>query len=378
MKKLTARQRALFSIRSRYEARRRHNYGKSNSKIAILIAQLKNSYNKNLKKLPQIPIVNCSDVRTFFINPPENFSISSNYKETMAFLMRLRVRSSGERQNMPRNAMSRWRDFFDLSRIKDIDPATGLVLAAELDWLRQRGAKFRSHDQTWHANVRSLFSDAGLFDLLNIERESASTKEPAGVERRMVKYITGSEPDGVRADHLRKACEEICGESFGPRVAVNSALCEAMTNSHHHAYPKRLAHWPDRPPATWWASCAWTPSTSTMHMMLYDIGVGIPETLPKSKHWSEAFPIFRRLDPEGTDAGLIEAALELRRTSTHIEGRGRGLYEMADWIDKTRSGFLRIISGRGMVTYMPGGKVRKEVLPVPFFGTLVEWEVQHG
>lgn len=236
----------------------------------------------------------------------------------------------------------------------------------------------RSLDSRWHENVRTFFTESGLFELLNIRPETVSSKASTSPSTRMLRYRRGSGPDGRQADELRAELEHLCGERFGPRIEVNNALCEAMTNAHHHAYPEGRVWWPAKPPGDWWATCAWKPESKTMHMILYDQGVGIPATLPRSSHWAAAIPILDRLDPERSDAGLIEAGLELRRTSTNIAGRGRGLFEMAEWIDTTQSGFLRIWSGKGCVTYRPGRKVQRLNLPVPFLGTLVEWEVRHG
>lgn len=382
LKKITEEQRVLFSIRARRELKavRRSNANILKNQIDVKFIDTKNRYEKIEKSLPEPVVVKNSDAKIIVIRPPSLFSLYDNYEETMSFLMLLRKRdggSRGGRQRAPRSPLKRWRDYIDISNIEEIDPATGLVLAAELDWLTARGAKFKSHEQTWHENVRSLFEESGLFDLLNLAPKDVHSKEAAGPERRMVKYITGEGPDGERADKLRREMEALCGETFGPRVAVNNSLCEAMTNAHHHAYPRSSGWFPARPEGKWWASCAWTPSSETLHMMIYDQGVGIPATLPKSHHWSDALPFLNRFDPERTDAGLIQAALELRRTSTNIQGRGRGLYEMAEWIDRTGSGFLRIVSGSGKVTY-GAGKIKREKLSVPFIGTLVEWEIDRG
>ena len=381
MKKLSAKARARLTRKARWGnlTKARTSQPTINEQNRAAVLKAKATFNAIRQKLPTPVERIISESRLTVTDFPAKFDLHTNYEETLALIMELRFlhrprRSSGLNGNQSR----RWRGLLNLARIEDIDPATGLVLAAELDSYRRHISGLRSNDDNWHENVRTYFLESGLFELLGISPQRAHPKPASGPERRVLKYRKGREPDGEQADRLRRELEDLCGESFGPRVLVNNALCEAMTNSHHHAYPEEQSWWPLTPPGNWWASCAWTPSTETMHMMLYDQGVGIPKTLPRSKHWASTLPIIDRLDPEHSDAGLIEAALELRRTSTNIEGRGRGLAEMAEWVDRTESGFLRILSGSGRVTYRPGKVVQRSKLRAPFCGTLVEWEIQRG
>lgn len=338
----------------------------------------KSRFERHIRMLPKVPMRRVDEERLIITTPPKNLSLTTNYEDSLAFLMELRKSRAGRGGGLNKNLARRWRTHIEMASIEYIGPAAGLVLAAELDSFRRRVGRMQSLDQYWHENVRSFFLDAGLFDLLDMRPQTVKTKTASGPATRMLKYRRGSRPDGQQADELRSELESMCGEKFGPRVEVNNALCEAMTNAHHHAYPSSHVWWPAKPPGDWWATCAWTPDTGKMHMIIYDQGVGIPATLPRSPHWSATIPIIDRLDPERTDAGLIEAALELRRTSTNISGRGRGLYEMAEWVEHTQSGFLRILSGKGAVTYRPGKSVQRTNLRVPFQGTLVEWEIQRG
>ncbi|RYF90756.1 MAG: hypothetical protein EON95_16335 [Caulobacteraceae bacterium] len=340
----------------------------------------RNAFRSWRSQLPPADERRIPEQKLSILNPPARLSFEDNYEETLAFILAIRARSSDKKERLGRYGYKSSFSRINLDQIKDIDPAVGLVLAGEMDrsFTKRQGVTLRSNDDQWHENVRELFLTSGLFELLRIAPKGSFIRPPAGPVRRMLKYRRGSAPDGQQADQLRVELEELCGLEFGPRVPVNNALCEAMTNVHHHAYPPGRIWYPMQPKGDWWATGAWSPDSGTMHMMIYDQGVGIPATLPRSSHWTSAIPLLDRLDPEKTDAGLIEAALELRRTSTDIGGRGRGLYEMAEWIDKTQKGFLRIMSGAGVVTFRPGNKVVRRTLSAPFCGTLVEWEVQHG
>jgi len=380
MKYLSERRRRYFARKSRWGLLpRRSTTGADKVRsLALAKAVSKRDFDAAVELLPAVPKRRVGEERLIITTPPSHLSLSENYEETLAFLMELRRSRAGPKGGLNRNVMRQWRSHIEMADIKQIGPAAGLVLAAELDSFRHRVGRMTSLDQTWHENVRSFFADSGLFELLDVKPQSVSSKPAVGPLTKVLKYRRGSTPDGQQADLLRSELEALCGEKFGPRIEVNNALCEAMTNAHHHAYPPDQVWWHAPPPGYWWSTGAWMPETGTMHMILYDQGVGIPKTLPRSSHWASALPILNRLDPERTDAGVIEAALELRRTSTHISGRGRGLYEMAEWIDQTQSGFLRILSGKGLVTYRPGRRVQRSNLRVPFQGTLIEWEINRG
>jgi hypothetical protein len=228
-------------------------------------------------------------------------------------------------------------------------------------------------DRTWRKNVRDYFVDAGLFELLRIDPQSAAEAPDGEPERKSLKMLTGTSADGASVRKLRIDIETLCGRGIGPRTTVYDALAEAVSNV-SHAYPRWHASYPGYRTRRWWASGAWTPSTKTVSVQLYDQGVGIPRTLPRRDYWARLMPLINRLDPEKTDAGLMEAALEYGRTSTRIKGRGKGLAEMAEWINRQGHGFLRITSGAGSVTYRANRSVERKDLGTPFCGTLIEWE----
>lgn len=304
---------------------------------------------------------------------PAVLDFTSNYERTLAFVLDVRYLFS-ERQGHVCPDNLRRRVHADFSGIQALDAAAGLVLAAEIDrWSKDTGRRARSHDNSWKANVRDFFRDAGLFEMLNIDPQSVKAEPDEQPERRSLKMLSGKLADGASARKMRLDLEKLCGRDVGPRTTVYDALTEAIANV-MHAYPNWAGTYPAYRIRRWWTSGSWTPSTRTMSVQLYDQGVGIPRTLPRREYWGRLLPIVRRFDPEQSDAGLIEAALEYGRTSTQIEGRGKGLSEMAEWINTQGFGFLRITSGSGSVTYNADGSIDRRNLPAAFCGTLVEWE----
>jgi hypothetical protein len=304
---------------------------------------------------------------------PDVFDIFDNYEETLAVLLDIRslfrLIPSWKRGGRPMMA--------NFSNIKRLDPASGLLLAAEID--RWRRAAFRKpvpFDHLWDENVRDFFHDAGLFDLLGIDPRTARSRPTGNVKTRTLPFQTGTLSEGGTADRFRASLEGMIGQPLGPRNRVYDAISEAMTNVAHHAYPTEITLWPEAPKNRWWLGGSWVPDERIATVQIYDHGVGIPRTLPKSRHWSEVLPIFGRIDRERTDAGMIEAAMDYGRTSTGQIGRGKGLAQMAEWITAAGNGELRILSGRGALNYLPGKRPVRRKLPVEFRGTLVEWKVQ--
>lgn len=336
-----------------------------------LIAHYKNQVRLWRHELPETEwsLQNYSAYRSFLA--PKNFSIFDNYTKTLAFLLDIRIGFAKiSRRRKPTLA--------DFSTIETLDPASGLLLAAEVDrWRRTQKRRPIALDTTWPINVRDFFHDAGLFELLNIDATTARSTPSTGTDLKTIRFRSDTLTQGAIADSFRQELEALVGESLGVPQQIYVALSEAMANVSNHAYPSGLAiRWPLAVRRRWWLGGSWSPGARVATVQMYDQGVGIPRTLPKSEHWSEVFPILSLLDPERTDAGLIEAAMQYGRTSTAATGRGKGLAQMADWIKHSNGGSLRILSGRGALTFLPGRKPIRKDLPVEFGGTLVEWEVR--
>jgi hypothetical protein len=219
--------------------------------------------------------------------------------------------------------------------------------------------------------VHDYFVEAGLFELLGIDPKVIRVAPATAPAHKTLKFMSGKSASGTDAQTLLQRIERLTQKPMASRPAAYAAIAEALANV-LHAYPEWFRCWPYEWSRQWWASGFWSPTGNVVGLQLYDHGAGIPATLPKQTHFPR---ILSFLDPEGTPSGLIAAALEYGRTSTGQPGRGKGLAEMADWIERTGSGFLRILSGAGQVTYRPGNRVEKRNFDVPFRGTLIEWEV---
>ena len=369
MKKLSFRHRQHLVRKSRKALRKSIRAKAKSDAIAAQVAEF-----KRIRDALPVPLIRSDKFKhSMSFDAPQVFDIFENYEETLAFLLDVRrffSKGSGRKAGRRRAWMA------DFSTIQKLDPASGLLLAAEIDrWCRTTGKKPVSYDYLWPASLRDYFEDAGMFRLLGIEPKTVHSDEQQADGLRAISYRSDSLTQGEIADAFRAELEELAGEAIGPRQDVYVALSEAMANVVGHAYPSNTRSWSPSIKRRWWLGGSWQPNERVVTVQIYDHGVGIPRTLPKSAHWFELVPLLRKLDPEGTDASLIEAAMQYRRTSTGEQGRGKGMAQMAEWIDRTSQGSLRILSGSGGLTYLPGQPPKKRSLPVDFGGTLIEWKV---
>ena len=326
------------------------------------------------RKLPKVPTEVDKYSGYFSFNPPKMFSLSENYDHTFSFLLEFQKQFQNQKRVKCEDGILR-RAYADFALIDRIDAGAGLVLAAEIHRFSQtRGQPTEVHDHLWSQQVSDFFNGAGLFELLKIDPRQIQHKTESDDQRKTLKFAFGRTSKGQDVKLLINGLRNLAGQSIGPSPTVYVAIAEALANV-GHAYPKWFRTWPYRTSKQWWVSGFWNPGSQTVGVQLYDQGAGIPQTLPKQTYWPKLLKV---LDSESSASGLIAAALAYGRTSSGVGGRGKGLGEMADWIESTNSGFLRILSGGGEITYRPGGILRKRNFNAPFFGTLVEWEVTIG
>lgn len=324
-----------------------------------------------LRQLPA-PVVRTVD-GFFEILLPEVFSLRQNYEEVAGFFHK--VREEVLKPPAYHRALGRYRVGLDFRPVRELGPSAALILAAELDrWQRRTGRQLNATElEAWYPEVRRQFMDLGLFDLLrtpNVVSESPGTE--SGV--RLLRFVRGEGSDGTAAQSFQGGLEAIAGPISAPNYLYDG-ITEAMTNVRHHAYPRRHYRIPPLRGA-WWMTGSYSPTTGRMQAMVFDQGVGIPETLPRCTRWERIrgymneFKFF-----VNDDAAMIYAAMQVSRSSVPIEGRGNGLDNIRQFIDNSDAGRLRILSGRGEVAYVKGEGFRWVSHRAPLGGTLIEWEV---
>lgn len=159
---------------------------------------------------------------------------------------------------------------------------------------------------------------------------------------------------------------------------VFRALSEAMTNVNHHAYHRKVFASPKtalRTRGRWWMMATLDTPKNVFKLVFYDAGVGIPNTLPRKYNLElirQALQLLPGFRPD--DGQMIAAAMELGRTRTALDNRGKGLLDLAKLIDIIGVGKMKIFSKHGAYLYRAAGNaVNNSVGFVE--GTLIEWEL---
>jgi hypothetical protein len=296
---------------------------------------------------------------------PAFLSLAQNYDEVWKFLDEIS-------QQIARPIR---RAVVDFTPIKRVSPGAVLLLAATLDmWQRLKRVSLRARDvDLWAPEVRRAFIEIGLFNLLrtaNPPRNLPATVGPV----RMLQLCSGEGSDGSLAVAMARAMTEIAGP-IEAQPYLYAGLTEAMTNVAQHAYPKDAFEGVPENYRRWWMTGSYHQRNRSMRILILDLGVGIPATLPSSGLWETIRGLLAPL-AGSDDADMIAAAVEAGRTSTGQVGRGNGLYEVRQFVEQSASGRLRILSGEGEVIYEKGHATPiKRRLSFPIGGTLIEWEV---
>ena len=305
------------------------------------------------------------------IDCPRTMSLAENFAGVTGLLERIRRYSNRQRNE---------RVYINFKKIEEISPGAALVVAAELDRLNnlahRRGRKLRVLDvEEWHDDVRDRLEDMGFFDLLHVQVRGRDDRDGSGT--RYIRFRSGKLVEGKAVEDLRTLdLDPFFRDNVPNRRRLYAAVTEAMTNVVHHAYG-RDASQNTRP--NWWLSASHNVQEGEIRILLYDQGVGIPETLPRTfpERLREIFePVFRP-----TDADMIYVAHELRRTASEQEHRGHGLQrDVRRYVESVDCvSAYRVTSLRGQYTWAKGPdgltqeSRRNYRRPLP--GTLIEWRL---
>lgn len=299
---------------------------------------------------------------------PKNFSLRENFTGVAEVLHQIRTQSQQQRNKHP--------SYIDFRAIRTLSPAAALVLAAELyrwNTLPLQKGRLKPVDVSeWDSQIRRLLGDMGFFDLLQVKKLPTSD---ADEKVRYVKFQTGRKADGEAIESLRrKNLDPVVGEMPG-KVHLYAAVTEAMTNVVHHAYKSArddLVPW--RLP-NWWLSASYDANQREVAILIYDQGVGIPETLPRK--FPEKIMGIARTD----HAKMIETAHDLSRSASEEQHRGHGLQrDVRAYLEKLDCrGQYRVVSLKGEYIYeQKADGSRSQYLKnhdISLPGTLIEWRL---
>lgn len=220
----------------------------------------------------------------------------------------------------------------------------------------------------------------GFFEILSVK----NPPPPAEIDEPHTKFIRFVSDTDVRGEFAR-VLKETIGDLANTKIEGRSlyeAIVEAMQNVIHHAYSIADSDDVKKIHRRWWMTGAYHSPTHQLQVVFYDLGVGIPATLP-AKHGVEQIRKFlASLGLVNNDANLIYAAMELGRSGTGLAHRGKGLQQIKALVDDLGPGKLRIMSGRGELIYdssiddpNEANKYTKVTHSQHLEGTLIQWEL---
>ncbi|MBZ0259288.1 MAG: hypothetical protein K8F90_01625 [Hyphomicrobiales bacterium] len=256
------------------------------------------------------------------VEAPPVFSLSENYEDVVEYVNRIRSIGFGRRQKGIRKVV-------DFSTIKELEPAAALVLAAEIDrWRRIGGFRPRPHKlEKWDTEVFLQFYELGLFSLL-LDTEVHAKESPTVT---WIPFKFGRGESGFPADQFLSNLTEIAGP-IPERTIFYAALVEALLNVRNHAYlSENKGDYACQPIfGGWWIAGAFDNDKRELTGLVFDQGLGIPKTLPRSALWEQVRGQLIGTVGLGSiglndDARLIQAAIEVSRTRTNLQHRGFGL-----------------------------------------------------
>lgn len=301
------------------------------------------------------------------IEPPCDFSLRRNFDAVAGFMQHFRKRIYGQ-YAIRRREFTR----IDFTKIEKISPSAALILAAELDrWQNTNRMRLTPHEpEDWDPAVGRMLFDLGLFDLLDIDCPDVIKSIDSADFTKILKYIRMKVVDPARLGEMLEHLTEIAGK-IRARNFIYDGLIEALKNAKQHAYIED--RWYGVGLGTSWMTGAYNPRKKRLSAAVYDCGVGIPETLPKSGIWEQVTDVIASID--GNECSRrIAAALKVGRSRTGEAQRGNGLPTMMRLIDQL-GGELRIISGAGEVLYLGNDIIKCKSLPGKIGGTLIEWRI---
>ena len=301
---------------------------------------------------------------------PKKFSLADNYGEVISAISRVRT-SIGKKL------------YIDFDAIRQVDNTSALMLAAELEAGRfySMQSEMVAHNSNWDPKVSDLLKEMGFLELLSINSatpsHTVSTKNQVFIKFRSGHKLIGDDPRQL-LESMQKYSTTGMLIPIELRMHLCSGIFEAITNTSHHAHNDNYKHLNDKL-NRWWISASINMKKDEIKVVCYDRGATIPVTIRNSdKKWKSIQSFWQDLFSQYSDGEIIHAAMELKRTSTHLEERGKGLPELLRLIDQNNQGILRIYSGMGMAEFAPIKEKKKpkiSKLPKKMCGTLVEWSI---
>lgn len=315
---------------------------------------------------------------------PEKMDFNKNYEVTTIYMQLIRRLTS----NINKRNRAYKLTFVNFEKLKVISSSAALVLTAELSrWDDIIRKKLSPNVEKWDPSIVKKFRELGFFDLFGNKPEF--NKEHLNTEVSFVKYKKGkyestNNAQLAKVKELKGSLNDVIDNKVQGWNFLHTGLSEAITNVTHHAYPESFDL--EDMHKKWYLTGAYHRKSKELKVAFYDQGVGIPKTLPVTKFGEKVLSyVSKHRQFEGMDkrlhSVLIKAAVELERTRTDDEDRGKGLQDLLVFIRQRKNGYLSILSLKGLYknTIFNGNEtVKSESFDNELPGTLIIWSIHLG
>jgi len=258
----------------------------------------------------------------------------------------------------------------DLSGVEKIKPTGAVMLLAEVD----RALSGQDPETLKIVRSRNAVVDAVMRHLGIYLTDEGPTPEADREDVRHWRVATGVASEGEKGgslfgDYEGRLADGLTGDLY-------NGIVEAMTNTVHHAYAGPAGdHLKRFIGKRWWALSQ--ERNGELTIAICDLGIGIPRSLPRSATFSSDVvrAVWKKLGLDRSDVNAIKVAIELGRTSTGQNGRGRGLSEIVEAANLSEQGSVLISSNKGAFVLFQGKRYARDHSN-SIRGTLIHWTVR--
>lgn len=311
---------------------------------------------------------------------PEALSIyipeSDDYKKTISFI------------DYISNSFNPEADVLDFSHTIEVKTAAATLLYSVLErslngidksvrFSRPKNGK--ANEMLRSFNIYKLLSGSGInYDIAKAE---------------MIPIISS-----VNDDYVDDVCEFIKYRFFSDGLteeeiavkdyALGSAVSETVENVNIHAYPDE-----EDVNKRWWLCC--DVFKDEIYLVIYDLGVGIPNTVHEKEWFKGALKrsrpnvyeelraisnkqsflsgLFNKLK----DEDLIYISMLDDFSGTNQEKHGQGSKSIKSLVSETNNGLLWVYSGKGLYKFSnTDAEPELSHLPIGIPGTLIQWNIK--
>lgn len=322
-----------------------------------------NKGNNNIFRFPRLHSNKIgSKVKWVDINVPENLSLSFKKRESVCEFL--------EQVDSAIRSGIKIRLIFEDTKKISLDALTYLLAKIQkLRWYYGEDSITGTYPK--ENTVEKLLTDSGFFKILGVKSRKKYRKSS-------IRYVKYRSDTLLLGHHIQALKNDLIGDDFQLlkiiALKIVRAIKEAMSNVSHHAYHNKSLR-SKKMRGRWWLTGHPNVNKNSLTLSFYDCGVGIPKTLVRQygkEYVRKALNVLNFVEPD--DSQMIEAAVQLGRSGTQQQNRGKGLQDMHELIRKAGGGSLTIHSRFGSYRY-EADKTTIQNFSNFLEGTLITWEL---